>query len=126
MIPAEAQAVILKSLLPAEEYSDPISGAYTSVLAEGIIMMIEDVGGFSTGSFSGGLYTATTPAGAGATVMTQTDGTTTSEAFTTSGHLHKKLYDARQCKGFLGYLGSVTTGPISMSVSVLYRPKTST
>jgi hypothetical protein len=125
MIPSEAQAVNLVSLVPSEEYST-CSGAYTSVLAEGIILMIEDIGGFSTGSFTGCLYTATAADGTGATAMVETDGTTTSEHFTTSGHCHKKLFDARQCLGYLGYLGTITTGPISMSVTALYRAKTST
>jgi hypothetical protein len=122
MIPAEAQAVTLKSLVPAQDCT-ALSGAYTSVLAEGEIVMIEDVGEI-TGSFTGSLYTATSAAGAGATIVTFEDGTT-SEQFTVSGHLHKKIFNARQCLGYLGYLGVITTGPIGIAVSVLYRPKTS-
>ena len=91
-----------------------------------MIMMIEDVGEVNPGSSRGPLMTAPAADGTGAAAIVFNDGTTTSEQFTTSGHCHKKLFDARQCKGYLGYLGTITTGPIHISVSVLYRPKTTT
>jgi len=124
MIPSEAQAVALKSLVVAQDCL-ALSGAYTSVLAEGMIVMIEDVGEI-TGSFTGALMTASDAAGTGAAAIVFNDGTTTSEQFIVSGHCHKKIFDARQCKGYLGYLGTITTGPIHLSVTVLYRPKTTT
>jgi hypothetical protein len=120
MIPSEAQAVTLKSLVPAQDCT-ALSGVWTGVLAEGEIVMIEDVGEI-TGSFTGSLYTAIAADGTGATIVEFEDGTT-SEHFTVSGHLHKKIFNARQCLGFLGYLGVITSGPIGIAVSVMYRPK---
>lgn len=123
MIPSEAQAIAVKSLVIAQDCL-ALSGAYTSLQAEGDIVIIEDVGEI-TGSFTGALYTATAADGTGATAVTFDDATTSAH-FTTSGHLAKKIMNARQNLGFLGYLGTITTGPIHISVTALYRPKTTT
>jgi hypothetical protein len=123
MIPSEAQAVAVVSLAHAQD-ALALSGAYTGIVAEGEIVIIEDVGEI-TGSFTGILYTATDAAGAGATAVTFEDGSVFVR-LTTSGHITKKVMNARQNLGFLGYLTAITTGPIHVSVSAIYRPKTTT
>jgi hypothetical protein len=124
MLPAEAQAVAVKPLIRANDALATVSGDYTSIQAEGMIMVIEDIGDV-TGTIAGKLWTASAADGTDATGMIPNDAVVFASR-TGPSYQTKKLYDARQNLGFLGYVGTVTTGPIGLCVTAIYRPKTTT
>ncbi len=122
MLPAEASAIVAKQILESCLQAATISGAFTGMpYAQGDIVVLVDIGTL-TGSIVGVLYTASDAAGTGKTAMTDVDGSGSYPAVSTSSHIIKKVFDARQNLGYIGYVGTITTGPVNISVSAVYRP----
>lgn len=127
MFPDEADALVVKQLMvPGAKANDSeCSGDYVEIAdAVGDLVLIHDVGAVS-GSVQGAFYTADDSAGSNATTVLFNDGTSFANV-TQANQIEKKVVDARMNQGYIRYVGTVTSGPISMGVSVAYRPKWTT
>jgi hypothetical protein len=92
--------------------------------AEGDIAVIASVGVVTGGSVTGTIETASDDQGTGKATLTPNEGS----AFTvvTGSNdpiIEKRTVNARANKGYIRYLGTIATGPATVSAIVVHRPK---
>jgi len=127
MLPGEAQAmkeVILKEARSAANTADA-TGVFTAIpVGEGTIVVIQQTGAI-TGTLAGTIETAEAANGLNNLALTPDDGS----VFTSvsgANNVQKKVFNARQNRGYMKYIGTVGTGPVLLAVTALYRPKETT
>jgi hypothetical protein len=127
MLPAEAKALAKVNLLPAANAANTAqaTGEWVAVpAAEGDYVMVQNVGNL-TGTLAGAIETAEDGSGTNNVALLFDDGANFSSV-SADNNIQVKSVDARKNKGYMKYTGTVGTGPCPFSVSILYRPKTTT
>jgi hypothetical protein len=110
---------------------DPVSAANTAAatsgwvavgVGEGDVVVILHTGAL-TGSMASILQTADTSGGSGARTVTFSDGTAAFTATAGANTLEKKTVDRKALGSHVKFVGTVTTGPILIGVSMLVPAK---
>lgn len=88
---------------------------------EGAVAFVQQVGVVTAGTITGKIVTSDDSGLSGATDVTFLDGTTTFTAVTTSNDpkTEVKYADARALKAYVGYIGTIVTGPAVVGASVV-------
>ena len=121
MFPSEASAVTAKSLL------NPVSAANTAAATSAWIACTPVTGSImfivQTGAITGGIVwtveTATDDQGTGGAAVTPVEG---AFAAVTANTIQKRTIDSKSSKGYVRCVGTITTGPVLVGASILYRP----
>lgn len=121
MLHSQASAATTELLLPPVSAANTAaattntSGGYIDVRGYQGELLVEQLTGAITGSVAGKLQYASDANGTGATDIT---GATFTNV-TAANKCHKVALDPKKVVGgFLGYVGTVTTGPVLIGVSV--------
>lgn len=121
MLNNEAQAATPIKLLDPQNAANTAAatGGWVDVRQyEGDIAVIQQVGAL-TGSIAGVVQDATDGSGTGAANVTGAAFTSVAAA----NNIQEIAVSASAVRGWIRYLGTVTTGPVQVSVSALARPK---
>ena len=123
MLGNSAQAATTKILLSPADAADTAGATSDWVAcadAEGAIMVVVQTGVITGGGIVYTIETASDDQGTGSGAITPTEG---AFAAVTAGQIQKRTVDASAVKGYLRIKGTVTTGPVQCSASLVYRPK---
>jgi len=127
MIPAEAKAIVktqLKEPRSAANSADATGSFIAVAPIEGSMVITQQTGAI-TGTLAGTIETAEAANGLNNLALTPDDGS----AFTSvsgANNTQKKVFNARQNRGYIKYIGTVGTGPVLLAVLIEGRPKTTT
>lgn len=126
MLTPELQALTATALLVAGAKAD--TAAFTSAWidvrgAEGDLAMILNVGTVTAGQVAPVIETAEDGSATGLAEITPNEGVFTTVTTTNDPLTQKRTFDARQSKGFVRIKGTVTTGPVDASATLLHRKK---
>lgn len=123
MLGNEAQAATLTTLLAtvsAANTAAATTGTYLDVRRiEGDVEIII-LPGAITGSITPQINDATDSAGTGAAAITPNEGAPTALVANTA---RKYTVKANSTRGFIGFIGTIVTGPALIGVSIQGRPK---
>lgn len=123
MLGNEAQAATLTTLLAtvsAANTAAATTGTYIDVRRfEGDIAIILQPGAI-TGSITPQINDATDASGTGAAAITPNEGAPTALVANTG---RKYTIKASATRGFIGFIGTIVTGPALIGVSIMGRPK---
>ena len=118
-----SQAAVATSLVMSQNAANTAaatSGWVDVRQYEGDLLFVQKVGAL-TGSIAGAIQDATDNSGTGAAAMTPNEGAFTSVSSANS--TQKRTIDAKSTRGFVRYVGTVTTGPAQVDVTLLSVPK---
>lgn len=123
MLNPSAKAATQVQLLPsanAANTAQATGGWVDCRTAEGDIMVIQATGTI-TGSLAGGFETAPFANGTGNVAVIPAGGNLASVS--AANNIQKTFINATQNLGWLKYIGTVTTGPVVVSVTAIFHPK---
>lgn len=89
----------------------------------GEIAVIIQVGVVTAGQVALVIQGATDDQGAGAGTITPNEGAWTTVTTSNDPLLQKRTFDARSTGGYIRVLGTVTTGPVAISASMMAHPR---
>lgn len=118
-----SQAAVATSLVMSQNAANTAaatSGWVDVRQYEGDLLFVQKVGAL-TGSIAGAIQDATDNSGTGAAAMTPNEGAFTSVSSANS--TQKRTIDAKSTRGFVRYVGTITTGPAQVDVTMLSVPK---
>lgn len=126
MLTPELQALTVTSLLTAGAKAD--TAAFTSSWidvrgAEGDIAVILNTGTVTAGNVAPAIETATDGSGTGLAAITPNEGAFTTVTTSNDPLVEKRTFDARNSLGYVRIKGTVTTGPVDASATLLHRKK---
>ncbi len=126
MIPSEAKSANVQAMLNAKNCAntaDATSGWIDTRGMQGSLLVIQNVGAV-TGNIAGALKTSSESNGANNEAITFDDGNNFA-LVSAANNTQAKTIDARKSKGWIGYVGTIGTGPAVVSVAVIGRPRES-
>ena len=126
MLTPDLQAQTAAALLVAGAKAD--TAAFTSSWvdvrgADGDIAVILNVGTVTAGNVAPVIETAEDGSATGLATITPNEGAFTTVTTSNDPLTEKRTFDARNSKGFIRIKGTVTTGPVDASATLLYRKK---
>ncbi|TXH09721.1 MAG: hypothetical protein E6R03_16325 [Hyphomicrobiaceae bacterium] len=126
MLTPELQALTVTALLAAGAKAD--TAAFTSSWidirgAEGDVCVILNTGTVTAGNVAPVIETAEDGSATGLATITPNEGAFTTVTTSNDPLTEKRTFDARNSKGYVRIKGTVTTGPVDASATLLHRKK---
>lgn len=118
------QATETVALLPTEAVSDTSDGTGTWTLVtnyEGAMLVTQNVGVVTAGSIAGAIYTALDTDGGSSAAVTGATFTTVTTA--NDPKVETITVQCNACGPYVKYIGTITTGPADVGVTLVGCPK---
>lgn len=126
MLANQGQAASLVTLLNAVSAANTAAATSAWIDArayEGDLVFVLDTGIVSAGNIVWTVEDATDGAGAGAATIAFNEGAATTVTTANDPLAQKRTVNAGACRGWVRCVGTITTGPVLVSVTMLAHPK---
>lgn len=126
MFPADAKSANGQMLLQAKNCANTAEASGGWIDVRGMVgsLLVSQVVGAITGSIAGALLTSAANDGSNNQALTFDDGNNFASV-SSANNIQVKTVDANKSLGWIKYVGTVTTGPAVVAVTVHARPKES-